>query len=54
MALKVGVRDSVAVKRLHREDKDVGSNPAATAKWTLGDPSTEGGPIVDVSGKPAK
>ena len=39
-------QDRVAVKRPHREDKDVGLNPAATEIRTLGDPSTEGSPMV--------
>ena len=44
------------VKRPHREDKDVGSNPAANEKRTLGHPPTEGSPMVqqDLSGRPAK
>ena len=42
------------VKRPLRNDKDVGSNPAAAMneKWTLGDAPTEGGPRIqqDLSG----
>ena len=50
-----GDEDRVVVKRLHSEGKDVGSNPAATEKRTLGDPPTEGSPMVqqDLSGRPA-
>ena len=39
-----GGQDGVAIKRSHREDNDVGLNPAATKKRTLGEPPTEGCP----------
>ena len=50
----IGGQDRVVVKRPHREDKDVGSNPAVTEKRTFGDPPTEGSPMVrqDLSGRP--
>ena len=50
-----GGQDRVELNRLHHEDRDVGSNPAATKKWTFGDPPTEGNPMVqqDMSGRPA-
>ena len=50
-----GGQERVVVKRLYSEDKDVRSNPTATEKRTLGDPPTEGSPIVqqDLSGRPA-
>ena len=47
---------SVVVKRLHCNDKEVGSNPTTTRneKQTLGDAPTEGSPMVqqDLNGKP--
>ena len=47
----------VAVKRQLCNDKDVGSNPTDTRneKRTLGDPPTEGSPMVQqyLSGRPA-
>ena len=39
-------RDRVAVKHPHRKDKDMGSNPAVIKKRTLGDPPTEGSPMI--------
>ena len=38
----------MAVTRPHGNVQDVGSNPAVArnGKWTLGDPPTEGGPMV--------
>ena len=57
LSSRLGGQDSVAVKRPHSKTKDMGSNPAATMneKRTLGDPPTEGGPMVqqDLSGRPA-
>ena len=45
------------VARPHGNTQDVGSNPAVTRneKQTLGDPPTEGSPMVqqDLSGRPA-
>ena len=53
---KMGVKIRVAVTCPHCNDKDVGSNPAATRneKWTWEAP-TEDSPIVrqDLSGRPA-
>ena len=48
-------QDRVVVKPPHHEEKDVGSNPAATEKRTLGDPPKEGSPMVQqhLSGRPA-
>ena len=44
----LGGQDWVAAKRMLRNDKDVGSNPAPTRnkKQTLGDSPTEGSPMV--------
>ena len=40
MNTRMGAQTSVVVKCLHSNDKDLGSNPAATRnrKWTLRDP----------------
>ena len=43
----LGGQDRAAVKRPLRNDKDVGSNPAAAKRKTdVGDPPTEGCPMV--------
>ena len=51
--VKWASQDRVVVKRLHCEDKDVGSNPAASEKQTLGDHPTKRSPTVqqDLSGR---
>ena len=50
-------RSGAVVARPHGNTQDVGLNPAVTRneKRTLGDPPTEGGPMVqqDLSGRPA-
>ena len=53
----MGGQSGAVVARPHGNTQDVGSNPAVTRneKRTLGDPPTEGSPMVqqDLSGRPA-
>ena len=52
----IGGQSGVAVKRLHGNHQDLGSNPPAARneKRTFGGPPTEGSPMVqqDLNGRP--